>query len=143
MKKLCYGWFEEVTKEHNPESSASRKICKVWSGKHPTTLHGYVRKKKQNDNQNNDSADTPNGFDVKCATVNIGGNVINMCVVPVNLTVKTHELLDSCSQGTFMLVKLLRDLGMNGQKTSATIKTINGEVNNEKTMLFRRIEDIK
>ena len=80
---------------------------------------------------------------MKCATVNIGGTVINMCVVPVNLTVKTHELLDSCSQGTFMLVKLLRDLGMNGQKTSATIKTINGEVNNEKTMLFRRIEDIK
>ena len=65
-----------------------------------------------------------------------------MCVVPVNLTygcswktVKTHALLDSCSQGTFMLEKLLRDLGVNGQKTSITIKTVNGEVNNKTTLV--------
>ena len=59
---------------------------------------------------------------MKCATINTGGNVISMCVVPVNLTcscsgkiVKTLALLDSCRQGTFMLQKLLRDLGVNGQ----------------------------
>ena len=47
-------------------------------------------------------------------TVNISGNVISMCMVPVNLryshsgkTVKMHALLDSCSQGTFMLEELL------------------------------------
>ena len=64
-----------------------------------------------------------------------------MCVVPVNLTyscsgktVKTHALLDSCSQGTFMLEKLLRYLGVNGLKTSITIKTVNGEVNNKTTL---------
>ena len=33
----------------------------------------------------NDSAATPNGVDVKCATVNTVGNVISMCVVPLNL----------------------------------------------------------
>ena len=44
---------------------------------------------------------------------------------------KAYALVDSCSQGTFMLEKLRRDLGMNGQKTSITIKTVNGEVNNK------------
>ena len=68
--------------------------------------------------------------------------MISMCMVPVNLryshsgkTVKTYALLDSCSQGTFMLEKLLRDLGVNGQKTSITIKTVNGEVNNKATLV--------
>ena len=90
----------------------------------------------------NDSADTPNGVDVKCARVNTGGNMKSTCVVPVNLTyscsgkiVKTHELLDSCSQGTLMLEKLLHNLGVNGQKTSITIKTVNGEVNSNTTLV--------
>ena len=141
-RKLCYGCFEEVTMEHNAKSCANRRICKVCNSKHPTTLHGYVRKKKQNDNQKNGSADTPNRVDVKCATVNTSGNVISMCLVPVNLryshsgtTVKTYALLDSCSQGTFMLEKLLRHLLVNGQKTSITIKTVNGEANNKTTLV--------
>ena len=49
-------------------------------------------------------------------------------------TVKIYALLDSCSQGTFMLEKLLQDLGVNGQNTSITIKTVNGEVNNKTTL---------
>ena len=49
-RKLCYWCFEEVTKEHNVNSFANRRICKVCNDKHPTTLHGYVGKKKQNDN---------------------------------------------------------------------------------------------
>ena len=65
-----------------------------------------------------------------------------LSVVLVNLrynhsgkNVKAYALLDSCSQGTFMLEKLLRDLGMNGQKTSITIKAANGEVNNKTTLV--------
>ena len=144
-RKLCYEFFGEVTKEHNAKSCANRRICKVCNVKGSTTLHGYVRKKKQNDTQKNDCADTPNGVDAKCAKVNTGGNVISMCVVPVILryshsgkTVKTHALLDSCSQGTFMLEKLLRDIGVNGQKTSIFIKTVNGKVNN-KTVLVEEL----
>ena len=48
---------------------------------------------------------------------------------------KAYALLDSCSQVTFMLEKLLRDLGLNGQKISITIKTVNGEVNNKTTLV--------
>ena len=63
--KLCYGCFEEVTKEHNAKSCANQRRCKVCNGKHPAALHGYVRKKKQKDNRKNDSADTPNGVDMR------------------------------------------------------------------------------
>ena len=65
-----------------------------------------------------------------------------MCVIPVNLTysgsgktVKTHVLLDRCSQGTFMLEKLLTNLGLNRQNKSITINTVNGEVNNKTTLV--------
>ena len=99
--KLRYGCFEEVTKKHSAKSCANQRRCKVCNDKHPTALHGYARKKKQKDNRKNDSADTPNGVDVRCATVNTGGNVISVCMVPVNLryshsgkTVKTYALLD-------------------------------------------------
>ena len=47
---------------------------------------------------------------------------------------KTHALFESCSQVTFMLEKLLQDLGVNGQKTSITIKTVNDEVSNKTTL---------
>ena len=36
-----------------------------------------------------------------------------------------------------MLEKLLRDLWVNGRKTSITIKTVNGEVNNKTTLVER------
>ena len=145
-RKLCYESFKEVTKEHNAKSYGNRRICKACNGKHPTRLHGYVSTKKQNDNQKSDSADAPNGVDVKCATVNAGGNVISMYVVPVNLTyscsgktMKPHTLLDGSSQGTFILEKLLQDLGVNRQKTSVTIKTFNEEVNS-KTILVEGLK---
>ena len=48
---------------------------------------------------------------------------------------KTHALFESCTQVTFMLEKLLRDLGVNGQKTFITIKTVNDEVNNKTTLV--------
>ena len=70
---------------------------------------------------------------MKCATISTGGNVISMCVVPVNL--RTHALLDSCIQGSFMLEKLLQDLGVNGQMTPITIKVVSGEVNSKTTLV--------
>ena len=79
---------------------------------------------------------------MKCATINTGGNVISMCVVPVNLIyscsekiVRTHALLDCCIQGSFMLEKLLQDPGVNGQMTPITIKVVSGEVNSKTTLV--------
>ena len=79
-----------------------------------------------------------NQGDVKCASVNTGTDVISMCVVPIKVqygnsrkVLETHPLLDSCSQGTFILERLINNLGVKGQKTSITIKTLNGEVTNK------------
>ena len=41
--------------------------------------------------------------------------------------VQTYALLDSCSQGTFILDTLVKAAGNSGRKTSVTVKTIKGE----------------
>ena len=65
-----------------------------------------------------------------------------MCIVPVQIkskdtskTVHTYALLDSCSQGTFILDQLASDLAISGRKTSLTIKTLNGEFISNSTAL--------
>ena len=44
-KKLCYGCYQKVSRMYNAKNCTNRKICKVCSGKHPTTLHGLVLRK--------------------------------------------------------------------------------------------------
>ena len=39
-KKLCYGCFGNISKEHNAKSCVNRRICKVCSVRHLTVLHG-------------------------------------------------------------------------------------------------------
>ena len=51
----------------------------------------------------------------------------------------TYALLDSCSQGTFILDKLAKTVGTSGRKTSITIKTKNGE----NTISSMAIEDLQ
>ena len=69
----------------------------------------------------------------KPASSNTGSDVINICIVPVQIKstktskkVHTYALRDSCSQVTFILDELANDLGISGRKTSLTIKTLNG-----------------
>ena len=57
-----------------------------------------------------------------------------MCIVPVRVKrkdfineVPTYALLDSCSQGTFVLDKLVKAVGTSGRKIPVTIKNKNGE----------------
>jgi len=61
------------------------------------------------------------------------GQVISMSVVPVrishhatNTKVVTMAMLDSCSQVMFASNSLIKRLGIDGRKTSLSIKTING-----------------
>ena len=49
--------------------------------------------------------------------------------------VHTYALLDSYSQGTFILDQLANELGISGTKTSLTIKTLNGEFTNNSTTI--------
>ena len=136
--KLCYGCLKTVTKEHNAKTCSSRRSCKVCNGKHVTSLHGYLRNKTAINNDKGLTDDEKNQGGVKCASVNAGTDVISMCVVPIKVqygnsgkVLETHALLDSCSQGTFILERLINNLGVKGQKTSITIKTLNREVTNK------------
>ena len=76
----------------------------------------------------------------------MSSEVISMCVVPVmvrhklsNRVVKTYFMLDTCSQATFVKENLLNDLGIQGRKTSITVKTMNGEV----TKSSEALEDLE
>ena len=117
----------------------------MCNGKHPTTIHGYVRKKVDNtQHQCNSEAseERSDGEVAACASLNTGTEVISMCVVPVKLrhgdsgeTLKTYALLDSCSQGTFILERLQKRFGIKGRKTSINIKTLNGEFTNKSSVI--------
>lgn len=59
----------------------------------------------------------------KCASSNIGSDVIRIRNFPIQIkskdtgkTVYTHALLDSCSQGTFILNELTNDRGTSGRR---------------------------
>ena len=140
-KKLCYGSFQEIKKDHNAKNCIKRRFCKVCNGKHPTTLHGYVRKKIDNTQHHcnsEDSEERKDGEVAACASLNTGMEVRSMFVVPVKLrygdsgkTLKTYALLDSCSQSTFILERLPERFGIKGRRTSITIKTLNDEVTNK------------
>ena len=71
---------------------------------------------------------------MKYASINIYSDVVSMSIVPVRvkrkdsiIKVQTYAVLDSCSQGTFILDKLAKAVGTSETKTSITIKAINGE----------------
>ena len=144
-KQLCYGCFQEIKKDHNAKNSSKRRLCKVCNGKHPTALHGYIRKKVDNTQHqcNSDaSEERKDGEVAECASLNTGMEVISMCVVPVKLrhgdsgkTLKTCALLDSCSQGTFILERLPKRFGIKRRRTSITIKTLNGKVTNKSSVI--------
>ena len=135
--KLHYGCLKTVTKEHHAKTCSSRRYCKVCNGKHLTTVHGYLKKKAV---INSDKALTDDGKNegVKCASVNAGTDVISMCLVPTKVqydnsgkVLETHALLDSSSQGFFILETLINNLSVKGQRTSVTIKILSGELTNK------------
>ena len=66
--------------------------------------------------------------------------VLSMCVVPVriqyeksNKEIISFAMLDACSQGTFSTNKLMKDLGIEGTRTSINIKTLIGQGRNQLT----------
>ena len=138
-KRLCYGCLEGISKEHNAKSCSNRRQCKICNGRrHPTILQGIKtekhKSKKDTDEVAATLATTKSQDEVKCGSINTGSNVISMCTVPVkikgssgNKVIRTYALLDSCSQGTFILDQLREHLYIPGRETSVTIKRINGE----------------
>ena len=116
---------------------------KVSSAIHPTVLHGLKIqkcKKKENNKETDTKENKPE--EVKCATTNTVPDVINVCVVLLQIksqdTIKkvhTYPLLDNFSQDKFILDQLVFDFEISGRKTSLTIKTIDGEFTSNSTAL--------
>ena len=139
--KLCHRCLVTVTKEH--KTCSSRRTCKVCNEKNVTTFHDNVitlgLKKEAAINSDKGLADDEkNQGGVKCASVNTGTDVISMCLVAIKVqydnpskVLKTHALLDSCNEGSFILERLINNLPVKGQKTSITIKTLNEQVANK------------
>ena len=145
-KKLCYGCYQKVSIMHNAKNCTNRKVCKVCSGKHPTTLHGLIlrkdnsqeRSEKQKVEETSENQNVSGNYkDLTSASVNMGSQVISMSVVPVKLVhensnkvISTHALLDNCSQSAFIMKSIVDKMGIDGTPTSITIKTLNGDVTN-------------
>ena len=64
-----------------------------------------------------------------------------MCVVPIkvkygsNPVVETYAILDSCSEGNFILKGLLKELKISGRNMNITVKTLNGERSEESVVI--------
>ena len=76
------------------------------------------KSKKKGNNEDNDVKEKK-PEKVKCASTNTAPDVISMCIVPAQIksqdtskTVHPYSLLDSCSQGIFILDELATDLGI-------------------------------
>ena len=134
-QKLCYGCFSPISASHKARHCKKRKECKVCKKRHPTSLHGCKTERPKEKLEKSRKEKDNEQKDFHCATVNISPEVISMCVVFVmvrhklsNGLIKTYAMLNTCSQATFAKEILLNDLGIQGRKTSITVKIMNGEV---------------
>ena len=86
-QKLCYGCYEVISPKHTARNCPRRRNCKIYLTKHPTGLHGYKIRRK-NDSKNDDDPgktvknNCANIKDVQCGSARTG-EVLSMCVVPV------------------------------------------------------------
>ena len=72
---------------------------------------------------------------LSCASITSRLDVISMCVAPVQLrhpdsskVLDTYAMFDNCSQGTFVKEEITEALGITGEETKVTVKTLSGEV---------------
>ena len=132
-KKLYYGFQGNISKEHNEKSCDNKRMCKVFSVNFLKVLHSLkIQKYKKKGNNEDTDINERKEEKVKYALTNTRSDVVRMCIVSVQLrskdtgkTAHFYALLDSCSQGTFILNQLTNDLGISGRKTSLTMKTLN------------------
>ena len=138
MKKLCYGCLKPISKTHTARNCNQCRICKICNKKYSASLHGFKLEKKTKEGAANDTLDQSDTLqdevlksnfticdeNIVCASTKNNAQVVSMCVVPVVTMHKdsakeiiTHAILDSCSQGTFIVEDLVNTLEINGIDT--------------------------
>ena len=118
-------------------SCPSRNSCKILLAKHPNGLHEHKIRRKDDSKGNDDPGKTvknncTNIKDVQCELVRTG-EVLSMCVLPAKVghknsdkEIMTFAMLDTCSQGTFIITSLMKQLNISGIQTFINIKTLTG-----------------
>ena len=141
-RKLCYGCLGNTFKEHSENCYASRRMWKVRSSIHLIILYGSKSQKyKKRLKEDTDTEENkPEG--VKCTSNSSGSNVINIYIVSAKIeledttkTLHTYTLLESWSQGTFILDQKTNDLIIFKRNTSHTIKIMNWDFRINSTAL--------
>ena len=130
-KRLCYGCYESVSKNHNAKDCAKKRTCKIYQKKHSKNLHGFGKKKKvdgKNDTDktnDDDEKELPDSGDKSCSSVNMESKSVCNSVVPVAIghenskkLISTYALLDNCSEGIFISKNLLCQMGINCKPSS-------------------------
>ena len=139
-----------------------RRTSKICNKKHPTSLHGYKLKKKTKQGAVNDTPDqsdtSQDGVlksnvticerNIVYASTKNNAQVISMCVVSVAIKHKdsakeiiTHAILNSFSQGTFIVEDWVNALEIDGIDTSVVVKMLNGQ--STKVRIGERISCVK
>ena len=70
--------------------------------------------------------------EIACTSINTSSDIISMCIALVQIrqgesgkVCQPYLILDSCSQGTFILDQLKKNLSISGRQKSITIKMRN------------------
>ena len=136
-QKLCYGCYEVISSKHIARNCPRQRNCKICLAQHPTGLHGYKIRRKDDSKDDDDPGKTvknncANIKDVQCESFRTG-EVLSMCVVPVKVRHKNSDkeimmfvMLDTCSQGTFITTSLMKQLNISGIQTFINIKMLTG-----------------
>jgi len=136
-KKLCFACYGKSSKNHNARSCRKRRKCKLCWKQHPTGLHGYKfvpqipRVESRPDSSDHDETQPK----VCTYATDIDGDCVAMNVVMVKLChesnmqheIVTYAALDSMSSACFLSDSVYQALGVEGESTDITIKTMNDE----------------
>ena len=140
-KKYCFGCLQPMKPKHNAKTCDKRLNCRTCSGGHPTAMHGYVPKRKEDaedDQRSNENGGSVNNSfsDVKTLSTveKHQTKVISMCIVTVKVRaaaqgkdILTYAMLDNCSQGSFIREALVKKMQTSGRKRTLNLKTLDGE----------------
>ena len=91
-KKYCFRCLQPMKPKHNAKTYDKRLNCRTCSGGHPTAMHGYVPKRKedaQDDQRSNENDESVTNSFADVETLSTvekhKTNVISMCIVPVKV----------------------------------------------------------
>ena len=132
-KKLCFSCYGQTSRGHTARSCRSRRTCGTCGRRHPTGLHGYRPAQQQLSVVN--STEASSSVNTSCAT-HIQSSSVAMSIVMVRVfhgqnEVIVYAALDSMSSACFVTSDVCRQLGVDGEPTEITIKTMSDECRQE------------